>query len=245
MADSAKARANPYPLTGDSPAAAWRKLSAALVLPQPSVYFSRALESGTLQVWLPELARLSGVPQKREYHPEVDTFVHVMLALDFARRHFDDPLVTFAVLLHDLGKGLTPEQEWPSHRRHEHRGVAPVQRVCARFEAPADYRRLAERACEHHLRCHRLLEMRPIKVLRLLEAVDGLADETGLTRFTQACEADKRGRAGLAGERYPQGELLRRAGAAARAVTPCEEEQAQQLAQRRAAAISEVLRAGT
>lgn len=201
-----------------TPERVWKELSRALTESTPSEFFRVLRSCGALKVLLHELDRLFGVPQPPRYHPEVDTGEHVMQAIDVARARFDTPIVTWAALMHDLGKGLTPESEWPSHTDHEVRGVPLVEAVSDRLKVPRDYKALAKLVAEHHTRCHRLMQMRPKSIVRLLEAVDAMRRPERLTWFVQACEADARGRLGLEERDYPQSARLLECGAAARAV---------------------------
>ncbi|OUS30518.1 hypothetical protein A9Q99_06075 [Gammaproteobacteria bacterium 45_16_T64] len=191
-----------------------------LVLDQsnPSIFFERLHVLGVLAEWIPELDCLFGVPQPIKHHPEVDTGVHTMMVVDIAQARFDHPIVTWAALLHDLGKGLTPKDEWPSHRLHEIRGVKPIKAVGERLDIPQEYTELAALVSEHHLRCHKLLEMRPRSVMRLLEALDAIDNIDRLRLFAQVCEADACGRLGFEKRYYPQSQLLVECAEAARGV---------------------------
>jgi len=201
-----------------TPERVWKELSRALVEPAPSAFFRVLRSCGALRVLLPEVDALFGVPQPSAHHPEVDTGEHVMLVLECARALSDEPMVVWAALLHDLGKGLTPPAKWPRHIGHERAGVALVRAVCARFKVPNAHAELAELACEYHLLCHRLQELRPATVMRLLERLDALRRPQRLELFAQVCEADARGRSGFSGRDYPQGRLLRLAADAVRSV---------------------------
>jgi len=197
----------------------WTETRRALAEPTPSAFVRALRACGALRVVFPEVDALYGVPQRAEFHPEVDTGTHVELVLDMAARLAPgDDLVGWCALVHDLGKALTPPDELPRHVMHEHRGVAPVRAVCARMKVPAEHAALAELVCRFHLDAHRALELRPATVLELLEKLDAFRKPDRLAKFLLACEADKRGRRGLADEAYPQADYLRAAHAAARAI---------------------------
>jgi len=197
----------------------WTETRKALAEPTPSAFVRALRACGALRVVFPEVDALYGVPQRAEFHPEVDTGTHVELVLDMAARLAPgDDLVGWCALVHDLGKALTPPDELPRHVMHEHRGVAPVRAVCARMKVPAEHAALAELVCRFHLDAHRALELRPATVLELLEKLDAFRKPDRLAKFLLACEADKRGRRGLADEAYPQADYLRAAHAAARAI---------------------------
>jgi len=190
----------------------WREIELAMTTDKPSVFVSVLRVCGALEALLPEVDRLFGVPQPEKYHPEIDTGIHLLMALDAAADLSKGAAnVVFAVLLHDLGKGLTPQQEWPSHRGHEVAGLPLVDAVCDRLKAPNAVHDLARKVCAKHLRCHRILEARPLTVMRLLERLDVFRQPELLADFVAACEADFLGRKGLQDRPYKQGEYLQQA----------------------------------
>jgi tRNA nucleotidyltransferase (CCA-adding enzyme) len=197
------------------PERVWQEMARALMEPSPEVFIEVLRESGALARLIPELDRLFGIPQPPEHHPEVDTGIHVMLALQQAALLSDDLAVRFAVLVHDLGKGATPAAELPRHRGHEHRGVPLVEAVCERLRIPKTYRDLGRLVSKLHLHCHRALELRPKTVLKLLEQLDSFRRPERIEQFVLACEADARGRTGLENRDYPQSDYLRQAHAVA------------------------------
>jgi tRNA nucleotidyltransferase (CCA-adding enzyme) len=193
------------------PERVWRELARALCERTPSAFVQVLRDCGALAVVLPEVDALFGVPQRRDFHPEVDTGVHVMMALDQCARLSDELETRFAVLVHDLGKGLTPAAELPRHRGHEERGVPLVDALCDRLRVPNACRELGRLVARHHLLCHRLRELTPRRVVTLLEALDGFRKPERVERFALACEADARGRTGFEDADYPQARLLRQA----------------------------------
>ena len=196
----------------------WTELVGGLSSATPSMFLQVLRDCGALLVLLPEVDGLFGVPQDERYHPEIDTGLHIQMALDFAAVQGWEVEARFAILLHDLGKGLTPRKDWPAHLDHEQAGMPLVRAVCERLRAPTLFRDLAVAVCALHLRCHRAMEMQPGKILALLEEADLLRRPERLEVFLQACEADYRGRKGLSQRPYPQGDRLRNALAAALAV---------------------------
>lgn len=189
----------------------WRECEAALGERNPESFVQLLRDCGALARLLPELDCLFGVPQTEKYHPEIDTGVHVLMAVQQAVRLGASAAVRYAVLLHDLGKGRTPPREWPAHIAHEKRGVKPVEAIGKRLKVPKQFTELARLVAQYHTHCHRALEMRPVKVLALLEAADALRRPQRFEQFLQACEADARGRLGLEDQAYPQAQYLRRA----------------------------------
>ena len=158
------------------------------------------------------------MPQPERWHPEIDSGVHTLMVLEQAAKLSDDPVVRFAALTHDLGKGTTPPDEWPRHIAHEQRGVALVEALCDRLRIPNSYRELAVLVSRYHLEAHRVEELRTGTLLDLLEHTDALRRPARFEQFVLACEADARGRKGLENRDYPQAEHLRRARAAAAGV---------------------------
>ena len=197
----------------------WQELCKALKAKQPSAFLRTLRESGALHAVLPEVDALYGVPQRAEYHPEVDTGAHQELVSDMAATLAPgDTVVGFAALTHDLGKALTPAHELPRHVGHEQAGIAPLRALCERLKVPLEHRDLALIACREHLNVHRLRELRDKTVHDLLQRCDAFRKPARIAKLALACEADKRGRAGLEDQPYPQGPELQRLHAAALAV---------------------------
>jgi tRNA nucleotidyltransferase (CCA-adding enzyme) len=202
------------------PERVWQELKKALEMPRPSAAIAMLRECGALAKLLPEVDALYGVPQRPEYHPEVDTGVHTEMVLDMAARLAPgDALLGFCALTHDLGKALTPKSELPKHIGHEHSGARPLRAVSARYKVPAEFAAVAEIVCREHLNVHRLAELRPETVHDLIARCDGFRKPERIAQLALACEADKRGRLGREEEPYPPGALLLRLHAAAQAVS--------------------------
>lgn len=193
------------------PERVWQETQRALEMPAPQTFFAVLRETGALAVIFPEIAALFGVPQPERWHPEIDCGVHTLMALEQAARLTADPVVRFAALTHDLGKGTTPPEEWPRHTAHEERGVALVDALCDRLRIPNAYRELAGLCSRYHLHAHRAKELRESTLLRLLESLDAFRRPARFEQFILACEADARGRKGLEDQPYPQAAYLRRA----------------------------------
>jgi tRNA nucleotidyltransferase (CCA-adding enzyme) len=201
------------------PERVWKETERALGEAQPAVFFETLRECGALAVIFPELEALYGVPQPAQWHPEIDTGVHIMMALRLASRISDSTVVRFAVLMHDLGKASTPAEKLPSHPGHEQASVPLIEALVARLRVPNDYRELALLAARHHGLVHRAFELRPATVLKLLEETDAVRRPERFAQFLLACESDARGRAGLEERPYPQADYLRRAREAIAEVT--------------------------
>jgi tRNA nucleotidyltransferase (CCA-adding enzyme) len=201
------------------PERVWQETRKALGEAQPSAFLRVLRESGALAVLFPEVDALYGVPQRAEFHPEIDTGVHVEMVLDMAAKLAPgNDVVGFCALTHDLGKALTPADVLPRHLGHEHAGLAPLRRLVARLKVPTEHATLAELVCREHLNAHRAFELKPSTVLRLLTSLDALRRPERLSLFLAACAADKRGRLGHQEDAYPQAGYLQRARDAAAAV---------------------------
>lgn len=201
------------------PERVWQELRRALASARPSAFLRTLQDTDALAVVLPEVAALYGVPQRAEFHPEVDTGIHTELVCDMAARLAPaDDLIGFAALTHDLGKALTPAHVLPRHIGHEQAGVAPLRALSGRLKVPAEHLQLGTIACREHLNVHRFDELRASTVITLIERCDGFRKPGRIDQLATVCEADKRGRTGHAEDAYPQGDRLREAHAAASAV---------------------------
>lgn len=233
------------------PERVWLETDKALATAAPQVYFEVLRECGALARAFPEIDALFGVPQPPRWHPEIDTGVHTLLALEQAAALSPNADVRFAVLTHDLGKATTPKALLPSHHGHEQRSAELIERLCERLPVPKHYRELALHVAREHGNVHRAAELRPGTVLKLLETVDAFRRPERFDGLLLACEADARGRTGLEDRPYPQAERLKRALAAARAVDAAKLAAAEGLAgaalgqalrERRLAAVTAALR---
>jgi tRNA nucleotidyltransferase (CCA-adding enzyme) len=192
----------------------WQELARGLMEAKPSRMFEVLRDCGALQVLLPEVARLWGVPQPEAHHPEIDTGVHLMMVLDMAAQ-LNAPLpVRWACLMHDLGKGTTRADELPRHIGHEERSVKLLLPV----RVPADCKDLAVIVAKEHGNIHRSAALNAASVMRLLERCDAIRKPQRFYEALQACECDARGRLGKQGDAYPQAARLAKALQAALAV---------------------------
>lgn len=200
------------------PERVWQELSRGLMEAKPSRLFEVLRECGALQRLLPEVDRLWGVPQRADYHPEVDTGVHLMMVLDMAARLETSLAVRFACLGHDLGKGTTPADVLPRHLGHEQRSVDLVRDVCDRLRVPVACRELAEVVAREHGNIHRSSEFNAAAIQRLLDRCDAWRRPERFAEALLACECDARGRLGMEDDPYPQRPRLLAALAAAQAI---------------------------
>lgn len=200
------------------PERVWQELSRGLMESNPSRMFYILRECGALARILPEVDVLFGVPQPAHAHPEIDTGVHIMLAIDYAATKHYSLAVRFATLMHDLGKGTTPPDEWPRHIGHEERSILLTQDLCERIRVPKDSRDLSLLVARYHGNVHRAEELKPATIADMLQAVDAYRKPGRFNEFLQACACDFHGRPGYAAKPYPQAEHLHRAFLAAKSV---------------------------
>jgi tRNA nucleotidyltransferase (CCA-adding enzyme) len=188
----------------------WQETVRALGEEQPAQFFEILRSCGALARVFPEINQLFGVPQTIKHHPEIDTGTHVMLCLQQARQLTNDTQVLFAVLTHDLGKGITLPENLPKHPEHEERGIELVEALCQRYRVPNHYRDLAILVTRYHTHCHRITELTPEMLLNTLQNLDAFRRPQRFAQFLLACEADSRGRTGFADQAYPQAEKFQK-----------------------------------
>ena len=198
----------------------WQETQRALSEPHPELYFEILRKIDALAILFPELDRLFGVPQPEQHHPEIDCGVHALLSLTQACLISADPEVRFAALIHDLGKGLTAETEWPKHHGHEKQGVKLVNRLCERLNTPKSFRDLARLTSEFHTHIHRAESLRATTVLKVLKSCDAFRKPQRFEKLLLASEADAKGRTGFEQTAYPQADLFRNCLEAAKSVNP-------------------------
>ena len=172
----------------------WQEIARGLMEAQPSRMFEVLRACGALAELAPELNRLWGVPQKAQWHPEIDTGIHIMQVIDYAANR-QWPLATrFAALTHDLGKGLTPADILPAHHAHEARSVKLEAELCERWRVPRDCADLATHVAAEHGNLGKLADMRPATVHDVLMRCDVLRRPERFVQMLDACEADKSSR---------------------------------------------------
>ncbi|MGM0516024.1 MAG: multifunctional CCA addition/repair protein [Pseudomonadota bacterium] len=198
----------------------WTETAKALSTPHPARYFEVLREVGALAVIFPEVDALFGVPQPPEYHPEVDSGIHTLLVLEAAAKLSDSVAMRFAAVCHDLGKALTPREEWPSHIGHEARGVAPARELCERLRTPRAVRELALTATEMHGRVHKACEMRPSTLVDLVDRLDGLRRPERFRDVLLVTKADSRGRPGREDDPFPEADWLEEVRETMNAISP-------------------------
>ncbi|EEW10068.1 multifunctional CCA addition/repair protein [Vibrio mimicus] len=196
----------------------WQEWHKSLSTNHPEVFLQVLRDCGALAVVLPELDRLFGVPQPEKWHPEIDTGIHTLMVTKQAALLSDSLPVRFAAQVHDLGKGVTPPSEWPSHKLHCHTGLKVIESLCDRIRVPNEFRDLALAVCAQHSNIHRADELKPATKLKVLGLLDVWRKPERLEQVLLCCEADHRGRLGLEEKPYPQRDIFLRAYQAALSV---------------------------
>jgi len=189
----------------------WKETSRALTERSPQTYFQVLKDCDALASWFSEVDELWGIPNPAKWHPEIDTGIHTMMVLEQAAKLSKEPVTRFAALCHDLGKALSPKETLPKHAGHEKRGIPLVTQLCRRLKTPTEFEQLAKVASEFHLHLHRIEELKPKTIVKVLEKTDAFRKPQRFEQFLQVCEADFRGRTGFEDRDYPQADLMRQA----------------------------------
>lgn len=196
----------------------WAEMHKALATESPQVFFQVLRDCRALTRILPEIDNLFGIPQTAKYHPEIDSGIHTLMVVEQAAKLSKDTVTRFAALVHDLGKATTPKDELPSHKGHEARGLPLIRRLCERLRVPKKYQALALAVSEYHLHMHKMFELKPNTVLKMLEKTRSLMDDERAQQVANCCLADARGRTGFEDRPYHQAKLFLRFQQAAKAV---------------------------
>lgn len=182
----------------------WQEWHKSLIAEQPEIFLSVLRECGALAIVLPEIDQLFGVPQPEKWHPEIDTGIHTLLVAQQAAQLSQSAAIRFAAQVHDLGKGVTPREEWPSHKMHARTGLDLIDSLCNRVKIPNEYRELALAVCAQHSNIHRAGELKPSTFLNILNKLDAWRKPDKFNAVLLTCLADHQGRKGLSQTPYPQ-----------------------------------------
>lgn len=212
--------ANSGELNHLTPERVWQEWHKSLTTPSPEKFLEVLHECGALAVVLPEIEALFGVPQPAQWHPEIDTGLHTLMVTEQASKLSKDAQVRFAAQVHDLGKGLTPPTEWPSHKMHCHTGLTVIRKLCERIRVPNEFRDLALSVCQHHTNIHNALQLKPLTIVKILHEMNVWRRPERLEQILVCCEADHRGRLDLEHIEYPQRHYMTLAYQAALEVKP-------------------------
>jgi tRNA nucleotidyltransferase (CCA-adding enzyme) len=191
-----------------TPERVWQECDKALASQSPQVFFDVLKQCQALAVLFPEVDALFGVPQPEKWHPEIDTGIHTLMVLEQTSLLSDNKAVRFAALVHDLGKALTPKQDWPKHYGHGQKGLTVIKKLCERIRVPNEYRDLALLVSDQHQNVHNAFELRAETIIKLFDKGDFWRKPQRLTELLLCCHGDMRGRSGSEQAQYPQAEYL-------------------------------------
>ncbi|WP_044619923.1 multifunctional CCA addition/repair protein [Gynuella sunshinyii] len=200
------------------PERVWQEIQRALTERSPWVFWQVLRQVRALDILVPELNRLFGIPQTQKWHPEVDTGIHTMMVLKQACTLSQDPIVRYGALCHDLGKGLTPSEILPRHHGHEETGERLVKALGKRLKVPNAYQSLAAKVARYHTHCHRIRELKASTIVDTLQAFGAYQNPLVFENFLLCCTADFQGRSGWQSRAYPQADYFHRAYLASRTV---------------------------
>lgn len=191
-----------------TPERVWQEWHKSLTTPTPHAFLEVLKNCGALAHVLPEIDALFGIPQPEKWHPEIDTGLHTLMVAKQAAQLSDSPLVRFAAQVHDLGKAVTPKEEWPSHKRHCHTGIKLIKALCNRLRVPNEFRYLALDVCQQHTNIHNALQLKPATLVRLFNQLKLWRQPLRLEQVLLACAADHKGRLGFANLEYRVAEYV-------------------------------------
>ncbi|WP_299019397.1 multifunctional CCA addition/repair protein [uncultured Photobacterium sp.] len=201
-----------------TPERVWKEWEKSLSSANPEVFLKVLRQCGALGVIMPELDALFGIPQPEQWHPEIDCGLHTVLVAEQAARLSEAPIIRFAAQVHDLGKALTPKEEWPSHTMHCQTGLNAIKALCQRLRIPNDYRDLALVVCAQHTKIHNAHELRPGTFIKIFDQMDAWRKPERIGQLALCCHADVRGRTNHEDDAYPQADSLQTAFSAAQNV---------------------------
>jgi len=191
-----------------SPERIWTETEKALQTDSPQTYFQVLRDCGALAALFPEVDNLYGVPAPKRWHPEIDTGIHTLMVVEQAALLSDSVAFRFACLVHDLGKALTPESEWPSHKGHGMKGLSVIKKFCKRLKVPNDCRDLALLVSEHHTNIHSAFELRASTMVGIMDKCDAWRKPERFQQMLQCCVADSKGRTGFELLPYPTADYM-------------------------------------
>lgn len=191
-----------------TPERIWVETEKALRTDSPQTYFQVLRDCGALAALFPEIDNLFGVPAPKRWHPEIDTGIHTLMVVEQASLLSDSVAFRFACLVHDLGKALTPESEWPSHKGHGMKGLSVIKKLCRRLKIPNECRNLALLVSEHHTNIHSAFELRPSTAVGIMDKCDAWRKPERFQQMLQCCVADSKGRTGFELLPYPSADYM-------------------------------------
>ncbi|MFT6986328.1 MAG: tRNA nucleotidyltransferase (CCA-adding enzyme) [Psychromonas sp.] len=186
----------------------WLETAKALQTDSPQIYFEVLRECGALAILFPEIDALFGIPGPAKWHPEIDTGIHTLMVVEQAAKLSDSLAFRFACLVHDLGKALTPKENWPSHKGHGFLGLETIKALCLRLKVPNECRDLALLVSEHHTVIHNAFELKAATLIKLMDKNDAWRKPQRFLQMLQCCVADSKGRTGFEEKEYPSADYI-------------------------------------
>lgn len=186
----------------------WQEVDKSLAGDNPEVFFEVLRQCDALPVLFPEISVLFGIPQPEKWHPEIDTGIHTLMVLAQAAKLTEDKAVRFAALVHDLGKALSPKEQWPKHHGHGQKGLPLIKALCSRLRVPNEVRDLALLVSDQHQNVHNAFELKAETIVKIFDKADFWRKPERLKQVILACTADLRGRTGFEEKKYPQGDYF-------------------------------------
>ena len=177
-------------LTSVAPPGLWPDLARGLMSPAPQMMIQALYECGALDIVLPEVSALFGVPQIADNPAEVDVGEHMLSALIEAARCNAPLEVRFALLTMSVGKSDSPREHLPVHYRHIERAVPRIEGIAERFAVPEPCYELALLALRECERVHRVSPVRAGPVATMLERVGAFSDPVRFKRLMTVCTCD-------------------------------------------------------
>jgi len=129
-------------------------------------------ETRLLAAILPEVARMKGVEQPPQFHPEGDVWIHTRVMLEKLEPGCS-PTLAWGVLLHDVGKPPTfTPAAGPGERvrfdQHVEVGVRMAEEICRRLRFSNDDTEQIAALVANHLRFKDVSQMRPATLKRFV-----------------------------------------------------------------------------
>ena len=159
-------------LTSLSVERVYNEFSKALLTEKPSIFFDVLKQANVLDVHFKEIYDLIGAEQPPKYHPEGDSYNHTMIVLDKVAEKTNELEIRFSALVHDLGKGTTPKEEYPHHFNHEKSGAELVKNMGKRLKLPTRLIKCGVTSCLEHMRGGIFDKMTTTKKVKFIERVN-------------------------------------------------------------------------
>ncbi|MFL9813368.1 multifunctional CCA addition/repair protein [Stutzerimonas sp. VN223-3] len=202
-----------------TPERSWKEISRALMEPHPDVFVKVLRDCGALRELFPDINALFDAPQADAHQSKkTDTGGHLLSVLRRCAIHEQPLVVRWACLLHNLGKGDTPDDKGSQDTADEKKDVQLIEAANARYKVPRDCQELAMLVGEFHTLGHRAIELSASTLFDLLQHFDIYRRPERFEHFIAACEMVARGFPGHEKRDYPQASYLRGAAESARAV---------------------------